>query len=281
MSAHDLDRLSPEEKRASEAVRSLAPPPADAGYRARLKQEFASGALVAAAPSEGVRPLPVPFYRRPALRWAALPVAAAAALVAVSTLNQGPRWELISSRGEGVAVIDAVPVPMNHADELARRLKPGVRLRLPEGAELEIASRGQIAMQITPGTDVTLPEPPGRWFGRHARAGIAEGDLRITTGSGFRGARLEVETPEAIVEVTGTTLAVICEPGGTCVCVLEGRVTVAGRGEGTKVAVSEGRRRFVFNDARPPEVAGIRPAEDVMLRQFRAERRAVMEGATK
>jgi len=276
MSAPDLERLSPQEKRASDAVRSLAPPPTDAAYRARLKQEFASGALESARPR--VRRLPVPLHRRPALRWAALPVAAAAALVAASTLNQGPRWELISSRGEGVAVIDDVPVPMNHAGDLARRLRPGARLRLPEGGEIEIASRSQIAMQITPGTDVTLPEPPGRWFGRHARAGIAEGDLRITTGAGFRGARLEVETPEAIVEVTGTTLAVICEPAGTCVCVLEGRVTVAGRGEGTKVPVGEGRRRFVFNDARPPETAGIRPVEDVMLRQFRAERGAVMEG---
>jgi len=277
MSASDLERLTPEEARARDAVRSLAPPAADTGYRARLRQGFASGALAPARPREGLRPLPIPLYRRPALRWALLPVAAAAALVAITTLNQGPRWELISSRGEGVAVIDAVPVPMNHAEDLARRLRPGARLRLPEGAEVEIVSRGQIAMQITPGSDVTLPEPPGRWFGRHARAGIAEGDVRITTGAGFRGARLEVETPEAIVEVTGTTLAVICEAGGTCVCVFEGRVTVAGRGEGSKVPVAEGHRRFVFNDGRPPESAGIRPVEDVMLRQFREERRVVLE----
>ncbi|HEY2955620.1 MAG TPA: FecR domain-containing protein [Candidatus Eisenbacteria bacterium] len=277
MSAPDRERLSQEEERARAAVRRLAPPAAPAAWRARLKHEFASGALASAPPRAAV--LPLPLHRRPAFHWALLPVAAAAALVAASALNQAPRWELISSRGDGIAVIDGVPVPVNHADDLARRLRPGARLRLPESAELAIASRGQIAMEITPGTDLTLPEPPGRWFGRHARAGIAVGDLRVTTGRGFRGARLEIETPEAMVEVTGTTLAVICEPAGTCVCVLEGHVMVAVRGESTRAEVGAGRRRFVFNDARPPESASIRPVEDVMLRQLRTQRGPEMEGA--
>ncbi len=278
MSAPYPERLSKEEKRASDAVRSLASPPAEAAYRARLKQEFESGALARAGARAGPSRLPIPIYRRPVLRWAALPVAAAAALLAVSTLNQGPRWELVSSRGEGVAVIDGVPVSIARTADLARLLKPGARLRLPADAELEVAIRGQMVMQVTPGTEVTLPAAAGRWFGRNPHAHVAHGELRITTGAGFRGARLEVGTPEARVEVAGTTLAVICEPKGTCVCVLEGGVMVTARSEGTPVTVGEGRLRFVFNDARPPKTAGIRPKEDVMLREFREQQRTLMEG---
>jgi hypothetical protein len=71
---------------------------------------------------------------------------------------------------------------------------------------------------------------------------------------------------------------VICEPTGTCVCVLEGRVRVAGQAEGAGVMVAEGQRRYVFNDARPPQTAEIRPNEHVSLREFRERKRALMEG---
>ena len=278
MSAPYPERLSPEEKRASDAVRSLASPPADALYRSRLREDFASGALARAGARGGPSRLPIPIHRRPALRWAALPVAAAAALLAASALNQGPRWELVSSRGQGVAVIDGVPVSIARTADLARLLKPGARLWLPADGELEVAIRGQMVIQVTPGTEVTLPAAAGRWFGRNPRARVARGELRITTGAGFRGARLEVGTPEVMVEVTGTTLAVICEPGGTCVCVLEGGVMVTARAEGTPVPVGEGRLRFVFSDARSPQTAGIRPKEDAMLREFREQQRKVLEG---
>jgi len=275
MSARGPELLSPEQKRASDAVRALGAPPADAAYRARLKREFASGALGA---RERPAVLPLPFWRRPALAWVALPAAAAAALIAVSTLNRGPDWELVASRGTGEAVVDGVPVSMARAGDLKRRLRPGARLQLPPDGEIEIALRGQMAMQVVAGTDVTLPAAAGRWFGRSARANVTHGELRITTGAGFHGARLAVETPEAMVEVTGTTLAVICEPTGTCVCVLEGRVRVAGQAEGAGVMVPEGRRRYVFNDARPPETAEIRANEHVSLAEFRELKRAMMEG---
>jgi len=273
MSAPDPDRLTPEEQRASQAVRALSTPPAGAAYRARLKREFESGVLE--APVRPVR-APLPLWRRPALAWVALPAAAAALLIVVGALNRGPSWELIASRGQGEAAVDGVPVPLARADELRRRLHHGVRMRLPENGEIEIALPGQMAFQVAAGTDVTLPAAVGRWFGRSAHANVAHGELRITTGAAFHGARLAVETPEAMVEVTGTTLAVICEPTGTCVCVLEGRVRVAAQAEGAGVMVSEGRRRYVWNDARPPESAEIRPNELKSLREFREQRRAMM-----
>lgn len=276
MSAHETERLTPEEERASEAVRSLRPPAPEAAYRARLKREFASGKFATTVGALAPERRADRFWNRRAPLWVAIPVAAAATLVVVSALNRGPRWELLSTRGSGDVVVDGVPVPIADDAELARRLKPGARLRLPADGQLEIASPGQFAFQVTPGTDLTLPAAPGRWFGRRTRAGVAGGEVRISTGAGFAGARLEVETPEVMVQVTGTTLAVIREPAGTCVCVLEGQVMVAARGEPAGVPVDAGRLRFVFNDARPPLASNMRPQEEAPLRDFRARRGATL-----
>jgi len=102
--------------------------------------------------------------------------------------------------------------------------------------------------------------------------------VRAVTGPAFHGARLAVETPEARVEVTGTTLAIICEPTGTCVCVLDGRVRVGTRGGAGMADVSAGRRRYVFSDGRPDESAAMRPNEHVALGEFRARAMPMMGG---
>jgi hypothetical protein len=192
-------------------------------------------------------------------------------------MNLGPRWQLVSSRGAGEVVVDGVPVSISDMNGLERRLKHGARLRLPNEGQIELAIPGQVALQVAPGTDDTRPAAAGRWFGRGTRASVAHGEVRITTGKAFYGARLAVETPEAMVQVTGTTLAVICEPTGTCVCVLEGSVRVAAQAGGAGVPVSEGHRRYVFNDARAPESAEIRPTEIGALQEFRERRRPLME----
>lgn len=43
MSAHEPEMLTPEEQRASAAVRALSAPPADAAFRARLAREGDDG----------------------------------------------------------------------------------------------------------------------------------------------------------------------------------------------------------------------------------------------
>src|SRR4029077_6921354 len=97
------------------------------------------------------------------------------------------------------------------------------------------------------------------------------GEIRITTGPRFAGARLAVSSPRAGAEVKGTTLAVIREPGGTCVCVYDGVVRV-GEKRGPMVEVGHGHRRYVFNDGRDPEIAEIREAEVSKLGEFRDQR---------
>lgn len=293
MSAHD-DDLSRDAEHARAALTALAEAPAaSAALRARLKREFASGeiertaALRAATDTlaphapEPQRPHVVALPRRrvgEVWRWVA---AAAAVLVAgygAVGLNAGPAWRLVSATGQGVATVDGRPVAMNHVDELMAALAPGARVRVPAGCRIEIASARTLAIQMVAETDATVPPVPGRWFRRDVSAEIRSGEWRITTGPAFTGARLALTTPSARVEVTGTTLAVICEPQGTCVCVFEGRVRV-GRDRTDMVMVEHGHRRFLFVDEqRAPESAEMRPAEAGALPAFQDSMSHEMSG---
>ena len=269
----EFDTPTPEEVRARDALRTLEPPRADAAFRARLKREFVSGRFG----GPRVQPLPEAWWRRPV--WRMVPAAAAILVVVAALANRGGGWLVLASAGDGVAVVDQRPVPIGHVEELQRRLRPGARLQVPAGAEIELASPGGLVVQVTAGTEFTLPALPGRWLGRRVAGEVRHGEVRITTGPAFHGAHLRVETPEASIEVTGTTLAVICEPVGTCVCVYDGAVSVGARGDRMEPVVS-GRRRFVFNDGRAPESAEIRPIENEKLGAFRQSRGAWLEGRT-
>ena len=239
--------LTPDQERARDALRDLPSPAGDPAFRTRLKRDFMSGWA-------GTRPGGVLAPARTSwvwLRWAVVPAAAAALVVAGVVLNQPPRWRVAEVAGGGVAQVDGEPVPLAPASALERRLKPGARVRLPVGASVTLASAGRMLIELTPGTEMTLPAAPGRWFGRSAHAKLAGGEAHVTTGRAFHGARLAIETAEARIEVTGTTFAVLCLPAGTCVCVYEGTVRVGGR-HGEMVPVAAGRRREMFNDGSPP-----------------------------
>jgi ferric-dicitrate binding protein FerR (iron transport regulator) len=275
MTAPRTDSLTPEETRARDAIRGLERPRAATAFRERLKRDFVTGRIG----EQRVLELPLGWHRRLAWRLALAPVALAALAMTVVLANRGPAWTILAIAGDGVAVVDRAPVPLAHGEELGRRLHPGAHLTVPVAAEVELASAGGMVIQVTGGTEFTLPASPGRWFGRRVVGALQGGEVRVTTGPGFRGARLRLDTPEATVEVTGTTLAVICEPAGTCVCVYDGVVKVGARGAAA-ASVPGGRRRFVFNDGRPPELADIRPVENQSLGAFRDHRRVWLEGGS-
>jgi ferric-dicitrate binding protein FerR (iron transport regulator) len=288
MSPHDDDREdatvnAADEARGREAMALLSEPPARAAFRDRLSREFVAGTLASpghpahAAPrvlEAASRPTRTPAtlgprrsWREIVLRWG-LPAAAAAAVAAVSALNHGEAWRVAGASGEGIAVVDGRPVPLQHTAELAAALRGGTRVRIPSGCTLEIESPGALRIELTAETDATVPATPGRWFGRRVSSEIQAGECRITTGPRFRGAQLAIATPSAHVEVTGTTLAVILDPQGTCVCVHEGTVRV-GRDRDDMVDVPAGRRRFVYNDERPSEMGDIRDNEVPELERLR------------
>jgi len=258
------------------------PPPADPAYRARLKEAFRSGAIE--HPAEGpaehiVKPAVVvslPRRRRSAV-WTGV-AAAAAILIAILTggLNQGPRWTITATQGDGDIRLDGVPVSLADAATIGRRIDSGVQIEVPPGAEIDLRAGGVIAMQLTGGTDLTVPPSPPRWFGRRSELYIREGEIRVTTGAPFHGAHLDVMTPDAAVAVTGTTFAVILEPTGTCVCVFEGTVHVGKRDKAEMTAVPGGRRRYVFHDGSNPESDSMRETERAKLAMFRESQLAAM-----
>ncbi|HET7224289.1 MAG TPA: FecR domain-containing protein, partial [Candidatus Eisenbacteria bacterium] len=194
--------------------------------------------------------------------------------VAAFALNAGPRWEVISATGPAPIVVNDLLIPPRQAEALTRVLQPGAHVHVPVGDELMVLGRGALALDLTPGTDLVLPGVPGRWFGRQAHARLATGEVRVTTGARFHGARLAIATPEAQVEVHGTTLAVIREPLGTCVCVLEGTVMV-GRSMRTMAPVAHGHLHYIFTDGHQKTDA-MRPNERVQLALFRAARADAM-----
>lgn len=262
MNPEATEPLTPDEARARAAVRALPREGAHAAFRERLKRDFASGRIgerraIAFAPPS-----------RPVWWWVWAPAAAVLLAIVVPMANRGPAWEVMSAGGDGMVVVGDRPIPANHLDELRRAIRPGMRLRTMGPVELDLAAPGTLMIQVTANSDLILPEAPPRWFGRASRARFASGEVRITSGPRFLGARLAIDTPEAHVEVTGTTLAVIREPAGTCVCVMEGSVRV-GALAGAMERVEAGRRIFVFNDGRPIERAEMRSAERVPLGELR------------
>jgi ferric-dicitrate binding protein FerR (iron transport regulator) len=265
MSEPNQRRPSAVELQAQGAVRALPAVHADAAFRARLEQAFTTGAFPAPA-----RPIvPLPWYRRP-VAWIAVPAVVAAALAFALVLNQGPRWGLAGAAGAGNAIVDGRPIPMNHEGDLRRAVRGGARVVVPRDGELQLANGDNMMILATAGTEFVIPAAPGRWFGRRVAASMRHGTLRVSTRPGFAGARLEVTTPEAAVEVTGSTLAIICEDAGTCVCVLDGGVAMGPLG-GASEEVPGGMRRFVFRDGRAPEMAEMRPSERTELTDFREQ----------
>lgn len=265
MSTADEIEITAAERGAQAAVRSLAAPaeaPSEA-FRARLREGFVAGTLVAVVPEEpAALPIPEappaepkgrviagPWRLRPSV-W--VPLAAAAALVfALGLANRGPRWEVVATTGEGVVRIDGQSVPARATEVIGRLAARGGRVQLPDGVGLDLVAPGQMAVRLSAGSDVRLSGAPNRWIGRSARIAIEVGDVFISTGREFRGAQLAVTTPEARVDVLGTSFAVMRFGHGTCVCVMEGRVRVGAAYDGSAAEVAEGERRFCYPSAPP------------------------------
>jgi len=269
MKLDDPDPMSPELERARDAVRALPVPEAEPAFRARLKGNFVAGRIG--------RPASLVLAGRDRARaawfaFSAIP-AAAALVVAVAILDRPPPWRLMASAGAEAATADGRSLGAEAGAE--RKVRAGARVRVPDGTALMLASAGRVAMELMPGTDMVLPAPPGRWLARSGHARVTSGEVRVTTGPAFRGARLTIETGEARIEATGTTFAVLCLRAGTCVCVYEGRVRVGAK-RGAMAEVAAGRRREIFSDGSPPLEAAMLPQEHPPLARVAAQREALL-----
>jgi len=271
-----------ESRLASDAVRGLPPVAADPALREELKAAFASGTIESARDPKHERRAPIPFpwgSGRPVPAWQTTVAIAALilAIVMAGVLNQGPAWRIAAIRGAGAVRLDGTSLSVADSSALGRPLPAGVRIEVSDGAELDLRADGVMAMQCAGGTDLVLPPSPPRWFARHAALHVQRGEIRVTTGPTFKGAKLTVTTPEAALAVTGTTFAVILESTGTCVCVYQGTVMVGPRGA-RGVPVRGGRLRYIHRDGSAPSEGPMRDVERDRLAQYVYSQRDLMEG---
>jgi len=233
-------------------------------FRDRLRSQFVRDAIPGRVRSE-----PHTWW---STRWGMTVMAAssvAAILAFAWLLNTGPAWELTGSSGRGMVQIDGRPTPLEAPAEIARRLHSGAHVLLPADAQLDLKLPGIAVIQLVGGSRATLPGRPGRWFARSMVASLDAGEIRISTGPAYRGTRLDIVTPEARAIVTGTTLAVLRQADASCVCVLEGRVSMIH--DGSSATVYAGFRRSVFRDGSAPRVEPIRPMETMKLTMLRTQ----------
>jgi ferric-dicitrate binding protein FerR (iron transport regulator) len=261
--SHDPDptvHSSPEERRAAEAVHALGEARIGAAFRERLRGSFVAGSFDAAARPPARRPTPiVPLFAF---------AAAASAVLLVWLGSAPPRWTFAGAAGAGELRIDGRVVDAADPGAVDAALAPGVLLVTSDSLELDLVLANRLTLEVTPGTELTLPDTPRRWFGGHASCEIVRGDARFATGREMPGRRFVVQSPLAAIEVTGTRFAVIAEPDGACVCVcvLDGSVSVTDP-DGTTHAVTSGLRRTLFREA-DPDVGEMRPDERVKLAEL-------------
>jgi len=186
----------------------------------------------------------------------------AAGLASIAALINGrlggAPWVILESEGSGIPSVDGRPIP--HGEDLPARIRPGARLRVPRGLRLVIRDAGALSMEIVPGTDVTIPRRPGRWWGRRVTCELEGGAIRIATEPGFRGAALAVISPAARVEIRSGRAAIAAEPRGTRVGVLEGSARAAPPGS-PPLTVTAGTEVFLYNVAIEPSSTAL-GAED-------------------
>lgn len=256
---------SEDEARARDLVQKLPRPAPDPEFHARLRREFAGGVITS------------PISRVPA-RWRAAAVAAAAIVAvillarAAALLNRGPDWVVAGASGSGVVILDGREITVS---DLGHELAPRRRLEVKGELQLDLHLPGALVLQIPAGGDVTLPAP-GRWFDRTLRGEIRAGEARWVTGPRFRGSHLVLIAPDATIEVTGTTFAIICEPGATCLCVLDGSATMV-TADGRAERVAPGTRRTVYRNGKPPLLEEIRPMERMKLGMLADQSRPLLE----
>ena len=198
-----------------------------------------------------------------------LGLAAPALAAVIFFLNRGPGYHVVDPPAGVSVVVNGETIPVDDGQAMARALKPGARIAFEGGAMMvNLVSPEHLFVQLTPGSETVLPKTPGRWFGRSARSEVTRGEVRYATGRRFRGAGMTVYTQDTRVDLVGTTLAVIQNDFGTCICLFEGAVWMGPRG-GTMEILPAERRRTLYKDGRPALTEELPPDERMKLGMLR------------
>jgi len=133
------------------------------------------------------------------------------------------------------------------------------------GSEIGIQLGDQLRFNLMPGSKITLPKPPGRWFNKKRVIQLAEGEIYGTTGGNPLAFNLSVKTEEATARILGTTFAVFRFDFGTCVCLWTGGVEVTPVDADEATRMLEEMKFIVYNDGRDPVMLPIDDMERMKL----------------
>jgi hypothetical protein len=256
--------LAERERRIQDAMRSSDDVRADPAFRDRLKRGFVEGTI-----SEPAAPVEDRVQRRSRWWWVLAPAAAAALLFALLVPRAEPEWIVETSAGAGRIEIDGRSVPLSDEALLARAVKPGGRVRLPDDASIDVRLGDVLILALDKGSDVTLPALPDRDSRGPLISEVHDGELRIKTGPGFEGTELHILTAESRTEIVGTVISVYKGDGYTCVCVLQGTARI-GADEALLEEIPSGMLKVMFDDGSPPIVAEIAAQHEADLLEFDA-----------
>lgn len=233
-----------------------------AGERLRIAV-FPTGETAGARAEQGRRKAPwlLPFF--------SVATAALVLLAPLVLLSRDP-WQITDIEGDGLVLVDGVAYAAQNPKSWRPLLGEGVDVEISNDVTLTLGNAKNCEIVATPGTRLTFPKEPGRWFNRDVAIEVRRGAVHATTGPTFTGSRLRFVTPEAEVTVTGTTLSVARREHITCVCVLEGKVEVHDRTSGLLFPVSAGRRLVLTDRAHPPVGEKISGGERMKLAATRA-----------
>jgi ferric-dicitrate binding protein FerR (iron transport regulator) len=223
-------------------VLDAAPPEA----RERARRRFLTAAL--SGPEAAPGPAGAPLARG-WRRWL-VPALAAAAIALVTWILPAPdRWRVdlagtvhFADAEYGAGDEGRLALDLEQAGVLEAR-DSEVRLRLGDALELLVRA----------GTRIDLPPLPVLDGSTPIALVLERGEVYLRTASGYAGNPILVSTADGQVEVLGTTLGVLCEAQGTCVCVREGAVSVRSpRLVAGLQRLPAGEALFLFRDARAP-----------------------------
>ncbi len=293
--------MRPEEQRARDEIRSLPEETPRDDFRMRLRQQFVSpSASEENQPSDAPRtsetpdpsPSTSPRLRRSGSRRAGHPrsrrvreepnptrrrwvvlgpsLAAAAALVWMVYSHffvvQYLDWQQATVVGEGEVLVDGKPVRPPGPGEPWPEMSGERMVQTGKDTELTLLGERDLLWVYTPQTKAKLPGIQ-RW-GPRLDCELEGGEVRLTTAPCFR-PTLIITTPEAEVRVTGTTVAVIRNDEGTCICVFEGEVGVTNKMRGDDRMIPPGKRWVVRKDGEQTDFQDLEGMESMKLSMLR------------
>jgi len=244
-------RLTKEERRVQEAVRTLGGVPSGIAFRDRLKQDFISGAIAEQrVPSRERR-----LFWRPAWQ-AALLFAVVLLAITVVIEMRGKPWKLYEVQGIGQISVNGQEVDSQNIGRLAKLIDPRARIHVLGGDDLDLIAGDALLLELAPGSDVTIPKDLSRWFPKPLDSFVHSGEVRLRTGPGFAGRAITISSAEGRTKVTGTAVSIYKGDDFTCVCVLEGSASI-GKDEALMEEVSAGLRKVMFRGDQPSMVSEI------------------------